>query len=301
MSFRKDHLRYFVTVAEEGQITRAARRLAVAQPALSQAIAQLEAELGLKLLERHTRGVRLTVEGEAFLEKARAVVEHEHDVRLTAQSLARAAKSLLEVGFVGPPPAMTTQGLFTAFAESHPEVEVSFRDLPFPCGTTRSWLDPVDVAICHRPLPEAGVRMHTLRMEQRAVVVGAGHPLAGCGGAHAVDVLEERFISYDPSVQRAWAGFHSLDDVRGCPPESMTVDNVTTSLQMLGLLGTGKGVTAFPLCDARIVAQVLPGTVALPIEDAPPAVVSLVWLSERENAIVAALVQAARGMEGAVW
>lgn len=296
MSFRKEHLRYFVIVAEEGQITRAARRLSVAQPALSQAIAQLEAELGLRLLERHTRGVKLTKEGAAFLEKARAVVEHERDVRLTAQSLARAARSLLEVGFVGPPPPMTSQALFAAFAQRHPEVEVSYRDLPFPRGTTRSWLDPVDVAICHCPLVEEGVRIQALRAEPRAVVVPRAHPLAGREQASADEVLGETFIGYDPSVQEAWAAFHSLDDVRGGPPESVTADQVTTSLQMLGLLGTGRGLTAIPLCDARIIPQVVPGAVALPLPDAAPAIISLVWLAERENVVVAALAQLAREM-----
>ena len=60
-------LRYFVAVAQDGQMTRAAQRLALAQPALSQAIARLEQQVGVKLLERHPRGVSLTPAGEAFL------------------------------------------------------------------------------------------------------------------------------------------------------------------------------------------------------------------------------------------
>ncbi len=65
---------YFVTVVEEGQITRAATRLHVAQPALSQAIAKLEDSVGVRLLERHARGVTPTPAGAAFLEKARAAL-----------------------------------------------------------------------------------------------------------------------------------------------------------------------------------------------------------------------------------
>src|ERR1700675_4291651 len=89
--FSQGQLRYFVTVSEEGQITRAAKRLHLAQPALSQAIAQLESELGVELLMRHPRGVTLTDAGEAFLVKARAVLAAEAETSQTALALKRAA------------------------------------------------------------------------------------------------------------------------------------------------------------------------------------------------------------------
>ena len=78
-------LRYFVMVAEEGQITRAASRLHVAQPALSQAIAQLEARLGVALFVRHARGMTLTPAGEAYLEAARTAVTAVADADRAAQ------------------------------------------------------------------------------------------------------------------------------------------------------------------------------------------------------------------------
>src|SRR5437763_262278 len=80
--------RYFVTVAEEGQMTRAARRLRLAQPALSQAIARLEAQVGVKLLDRNPRGVALTSAGHAFVEKARAALEAVDAAEATAHPLA---------------------------------------------------------------------------------------------------------------------------------------------------------------------------------------------------------------------
>src|ERR1700751_5984774 len=123
MSLRTDQLRYFVAVAEEGQITRPAKKLYIAQPALSQAIAQLESELGLQLLERHAKGVRLTAAGEAFLEKARVAVETEREVSLTLEPLARAAKGLLEIGFIAPPPPLIAHELLIAFAAAHPDCQ----------------------------------------------------------------------------------------------------------------------------------------------------------------------------------
>src|SRR3954464_11784727 len=98
MTFRRGHLSYFVAIAEEGQITRAAARLHVAQPALSQAMAQLEGELGVTLLQRHSRGVTLTPAGEAFLVKARAAVAANEDAELTAEWLARAERGTVEFG-----------------------------------------------------------------------------------------------------------------------------------------------------------------------------------------------------------
>src|SRR5436305_12454611 len=79
-------LRYFVIVAEEGQMTRAARRLQLAQPALSQAIARLEAQVGVKLLDRHPRGVSLTPAGRAFLDKAQGALEAVDAAQATARS-----------------------------------------------------------------------------------------------------------------------------------------------------------------------------------------------------------------------
>jgi DNA-binding transcriptional LysR family regulator len=298
MSLKTDQLRYFVTVAEEGQITRAAKKLYIAQPALSQAIAQLESELGLQLLERHARGVRLTPAGEAFLEKARTVVETERDVSLTAESLARAARGVLEVGFIGPPPPLTAHLLFTSFATAHPDCEVGFRELPFPQGDSQSWLETVDVAICQPPDLEGGVAAQPVRVEPRALVVPAANPLAEEGEIRFEQALEETFISYGAGVQPAWAGFHSLDDHRGAPPVKMTSDGVSTSLEMLGCLATAsEAVTALPLTDARLIEQVLPSVRALPITDADPAAVSLVWREENQHPRLRALVETASGAE----
>jgi LysR family transcriptional regulator, benzoate and cis,cis-muconate-responsive activator of ben and cat genes len=296
MTLKTDQLRYFVTVAEEGQITRAAKKLYIAQPALSQAIAQLESELGLQLLERHAKGVRLTVAGEAFLEKARAVVETERDVSLTAESLARAARGVVEVGFIGPPPPMTAPAVFTALAHAHPDAEVTFRELPFPRGSTRGWLEDVDVAFCQPPEADDQIEVHHVRVEPRTLIVSVTHPLAGSASARVEQALDETFVSYHPDVQPGWAGFHSLDDHRGAPPASCTEDRISTSLEMLGRLGALSGteaVTVLPDADAQLVAHVLANVTAVRLADAEPATVSLVWHAGDAHPLVRALVESA--------
>jgi DNA-binding transcriptional LysR family regulator len=300
MSLKTDQLRYFVTVAEEGQITRAAKKLFIAQPALSQAIAQLESELGLQLLERHAKGVRLTAAGEAFLEKARAVVETERDVSLTAESLARAAKGILEVGFIGPPPPLVANRLFATFAAAHPDCEVGFRELPFPRGETRSWLENVDVALSHPPALDEGIGAFPVRVEPRALVVSVEHPLCDEPEIPVEQALEETFISYRPDVQPQWAGFHSLDDHRGSPPAATTADRVATSLEILGRIATiTEAVTALPVTDARLIEQVLPGVRAVPLAGAAPASISLIWAKERAHPRVKTLLECAAEAQAA--
>src|SRR6516165_8230662 len=145
------HLRYFVTVAEEGQLTRAAAKLHIAQPALSQAMAQLEAQFGVDLLERHARGVNLTPAGEAFYVKARTALQAVADADLALQSHSRAGGDRLEWGFSGWPPMVQAPELFAAFAAANPNAQVSFRELSWPRGTTSEWIEPVDLALCFSP------------------------------------------------------------------------------------------------------------------------------------------------------
>ena len=93
------HLRYFVTVATELHYARAARRLFISQPGLSQQIRSLEGELGLKLFERNRRGVRLTPEGAAFLSEAAAVVQQADRALEVARALAEAATGQLRLSY----------------------------------------------------------------------------------------------------------------------------------------------------------------------------------------------------------
>jgi DNA-binding transcriptional LysR family regulator len=294
--FSQGQLRYFVTVSEEGQITRAAKRLHLAQPALSQAIAQLESELGIELLVRHPRGVTLTDAGEAFLVKARVVLAAEAETAQTAMALKRAASDAIAIGFIGPPPSLGCPELFGAFEQRHADAQISFLDLPFPRGLTADWLADVDVAFCHAPRAEPGICMQPVRVEPRALLANRGHELAGYPRLQVGDVLDETFVGYHPEVQPAWAAFHSLDDHRGGPPEHVTGDQALSTLQMLGIMSSPRAITTVPYGDARLAGQVLPEIVAMPIEDAAPAAVSLLWREDASNRLLDDLIEMANHM-----
>ncbi len=294
MQFRPGQLHYFVTVAEMGQITRAAKHLHMAQPALSQAVAQLEAQLGVKLLDRHARGVTPTAAGEAFLVKARAVLSAEADAAATAQSLARITDGALELGFLGAPPMVAAPELLGAFARTYPQADVSFRELQFPTSATSEWLANVDLALCFSPVASAEVATLTLWREPRAVLLSRSHPLAAHAELELADVLDEPFYGHAPTVDRTWAGFWTLDDHRGGPPARVTDDHPENSLELIATISSGCAIRAFASTTAQTIARFLDDLIAIPLHDATPAECALAWRAADSSPLVGAFVETAR-------
>ena len=292
MPFKRGHLRYFVMVAEEGQVTRAAERLHIAQPALSQAIAHLERDLGFQLLERHPRGVTLTPAGEVFLEKARAALTATEDAVLTAESLARTERGRIAFGYLGLPPASSDPGLIEAFTEAHPDIQLVPQELPFPSLPTASWLREVDAAICSRPAADPNVAFQALRAEPLVVLAPKGHPLAQRRELTVEELLGETFIGFHQSIDPAWAGFWSLDGYRdGQAPH--VVGEATNAQQRFEMLAAGLGIAITPAYIAAI-AKVLPSVVAIPLTDADPVIITLLARDDRRGRLVEALFATAR-------
>lgn len=124
------HLRYFVAVGEEQHYGRAAKRLRVAQPALSRQIQDLEEELGFQLFDRLPRGVKISAAGESFLKDARSILQKVNDATTRAKRVATGQSGALRVGFVesiswhGPVPAS-----FRRFRERQPNAELQLRPM----------------------------------------------------------------------------------------------------------------------------------------------------------------------------
>jgi DNA-binding transcriptional LysR family regulator len=291
---RLRQLHYFVVVAREGQMTRAARQLHLAQPALSQAIAQLERRLGIKLLERHARGVDLTAAGDVFLSKAECVLAAADDADRAAESLARAARNAIEWGFVGSPPMVDAPELFADFVAAYPEVEVSFRELPFPCGAPTRWLAEVDVALCYSPTPHPEVHIQALRTELRVVLAARNHPLATRSQLAVAEVLDETFCGTSPLLEPVQAGFWRLDDHRGRLAPSVTADRAINPHELIACIASGRAITTAPASNAANVLTGLTDVIAIPLCDAEPAVLTIVWHRGNHNPNVDKLVALAR-------
>src|SRR5215467_7252977 len=118
------HLRYFVAVASELHFARAAQRLFISQPALSQQIRSLERELGFKLLERNSRGVQLTPEGEAFLREAKIVVRDADRAAEVARVLAEGGTGHLRLSHLRTMPGGLPERIVSEYQRRYPGVEI---------------------------------------------------------------------------------------------------------------------------------------------------------------------------------
>jgi len=291
MGFRPGQLRHLVVVAEEGQMTRAAARLGIAQPALSQSIAALESELGFQVFERRPRGVKLTPAGEAFIEKAARAVQAEADAAETARWLGRSSEGTIEFGFVGTPPGLDSPRPLERFAQRNPGIDLRFRELAFPCPPTSSWLAEVDVAVCHAPPADPQIWARVLRSEPRAVLAAPRHPLAERSELAVEEILEETFLGLHPAIDPSWAGFWSLDDHRGGPPLRVTPDNAANPHEVVAALAVRSALTTAPESVAGPIMSHPSGVVAIPLRGADPVLITLVGHEDLRNHLVATLLE----------
>ncbi len=186
------HLRYFVAIAEERSFTRAAERLWVAQPGLSTQIRRLEAELGVQLFERHTRGVDLTQAGELFLERARVALVAVETAGATGRDVEAGVVGSIRLGVASGPRWRAASDVLRRFAHERPGVEISV--LEGYGGTL--WRDlrdgRLDAVIA--PTGHSSADLTTLKLgsEEWVVLIGTGHALAGIGPVTAAALDGQR-------------------------------------------------------------------------------------------------------------
>jgi DNA-binding transcriptional LysR family regulator len=188
------HLRYFVAIAEEGSFTRAAERLWIAQPGLSTQIRRLEAELGIQLFRRHTRGVDLTDAGELFLERARTALAAAEDARSTGLDLGAGLVGSIRLGIATEAPWRLVPGLLDAFARDRPDVEVMVLE-SYGGTLLRDLRDGrLDAVLAPSVVGSAELRSLRLGREPWAVLVGPGHRLASPGPLDAPELQGESIV-----------------------------------------------------------------------------------------------------------
>lgn len=173
-------LRYFVAVAEERHFGRAAERLHMAQPPLSQAIRNLEAEVGARLLHRTTRRVELTDAGRAYLMRARAILEEVDTAADEARRVAAGSVGHLAIGCVGSATYSLLPTLSRRLADELPGVDFSFRgEMLVPDQVDAVHAGAIDIALLRPPVADPTVTVAPLRKDRLVVALPADSALAG--------------------------------------------------------------------------------------------------------------------------
>ena len=258
------HLRYFAAVAEELHFGRAALRLHLAQPPLSQQIRKLEAIVGYSLLERTSRSVTLTAAGRVFLERAQRTLRNvERDMDET-RSIGRGEVGSLHIGFVGSAMLTILPAIFRTYRESYPGVRLHLHE-----SFTAKVIDELqngtlDAGLLRDGDPVEGLIATTIYSEPFVAVLPARHPRARQKSISPAALRGEPFVYYPPSAgTRAFEKPLSLCEDYGFRPQ--IVQEASNWLTILRLIGSGLGVSIAPACVRRIAS---PDVVCLPIQGA---------------------------------
>jgi DNA-binding transcriptional LysR family regulator len=210
-------LSFLVTVAEEGGVRAAARRLDIAQPPVSQALRALEAEFGVTLLERSARGVRVTEDGAELVRRARDIIKRVEDARRMMRQAAERTTRQLRVGLVA---GVISAGELTApildgFRRAHPHIDLHLEDISWCDQESPLRLGQVDVAILRDLPPRDDLTIIPIASEPRSLLVGATHPLASRTSVTVEEILDQPMLAL--GCGEDWAAFWHLDEARGGP------------------------------------------------------------------------------------
>ena len=274
------HLRYFVAVAEELHFRRAAERLHVAQPAISEQIRKLEQELGVQLFDRSQRKVSLTIAGGALLEEARHVLRHADVAAQAARNAGDLATMRLRIGYLADSlPAQVPLAL-RHLATSAPRVQVALQTGPALRMIEELRAGRLDAVVTALPAPVNGLQTTPLGAQRAMLAVPATHPLAGEESITLERLAPERVIVLPREANPA---FHNavvaMSRDAGLSPTFVETPEPSVEHALLSV-AAGGGVAVLPESAAQRYAT--PGVRFVPVAGVDAAFETAV-LTQREG------------------
>jgi DNA-binding transcriptional LysR family regulator len=244
-------LRYFVAVAEELHFGRAAQRLHIVQPALSQQVQRLEAALGVRLLERTKRRVELTEAGRAFLVEARRTLAGAAEAARAARRAAAGAIGRLRVGYVDLATYQVLPAVVRAYRERCPDVELVLVELHREPQREALARGDLDVGFFSLRAGDGEFEGHLLIEEPLAIVLPAGHAAAKAGEIRLGDLSAEPWILFPRELRTEYVELV----LRACAAAGFSPRVVQEAAQLhtiAALVSAGLGVSMLPLSVAAI-------------------------------------------------
>jgi DNA-binding transcriptional LysR family regulator len=290
------HLRYFVVVAEEENVTRASSRLHIAQPALSRQIRDLEDELGVQLLERSAKSIRLTEAGRTFLTEARAVLQRADEAVKAVQAVDGGVQGELHAGYA---PSLTVQILprtLRLFQAEFPRVRVILHDLS--SGEMLSGLrdGKLHVALMVHPGDDnlRGLHFEELARYPVCVAVAPNHPLANARNAKWTRLASEGIIAYSRAEYPEYHDeLENLAKLIGAKPRIVEEHDSVTSI--IAAVEAGRGVALVASCIACLAGPRLKILPLIPASS--PIIVGAIRRKDTQSATVQKFIAAAAAKE----
>lgn len=241
------HLRYFVTVAEELNISRASARLRISQPAVSRQLRDLEEELHVELFRREKQGLKLTPAGEAFLAHARDLLRRSTDAVKQMAVFGQQPKETLTVGYIAPILACTLTPALRRFSQAHPDVEVALREMSPGEQVKALRAGRIDLALLGNPHPglEREFTLTVLNRIPFEAVLPDNHLLALRKRIALAELKDDPFIGFSEETfpGRNAAICASCQAAGFTPRFRHHVENLTA---LLALVAADRGVTLAP-------------------------------------------------------
>lgn len=252
------HLRYFVAVAEEGHVTRAAQRLGIQQPPLSQQIRALETELDVMLFRRKPRGVELTDAGDSLLVDARRILADVENALAKVQRTARGEQGRIVAGFTSSAPFHPfVPAVLRTFRESYPRVSVVLEENGTAELVSALTAERLDAAFIRSPVATgAGIAVYELLQERMLAALPGDHNLAADAAGEPIALAalaDEPFILY-----RRASGPGLYDSIVGACHKAGFMPRIEQEapriVATLNLVASGFGVTIVPesLCTMHL-------------------------------------------------
>jgi len=237
------HLRYFVAVAEELHMGRAATRLHISQPPLSQQIAALESEIGTLLFIRRGRGLCLSAAGSAFLEYARETLAMSERAVAVAREVGRGETGRLSVGYVSSLTYTYLPAIIQRFRSAYPRVRLSLHEMSVADQVRSLHERSLHIGLLRGPLENAGLECDELVAEPFVLALPASHALTRYETVGVAQLRDEAFIVHLGGVFYGQV----LRLCRRAGFEPAIVQEVTQIHAAVGLVGAGVGVALVPV------------------------------------------------------
>ena len=233
-------LEHMLALAKHKNFTKASEEMNISQSALSQRIAKLEDELGVKLFERTTRTLHILPAGEAFIEYAKNIMEEYRHAKNTMEAHKEAQYGTLIIGGFPVVSSYNVIGLIANFARMYPKVKLIYKEAD--CFDLIEMLRTyeIDMAFFHRQIKEPDLSYHDLMSDEIVIIVNEKHPFAKNNNIHLSEAKNENFIL---SPSNSLIFFDVLESCRIAGFEPKIVYNCIHISSMIGFVSENLGIT----------------------------------------------------------